>query len=333
MTIVVHAAGNGKIGVGHLSRTRSLVAAFIEAEQKVAVIYEGDEQLIRHYQLAGASYHRVDNHSEAIRLRKMIIEDSSGLQPILVTDLLSLDKAAEQLAREQGFRSLIHLNDSGIPSYCPDIWVNGDAFASADTRLDKKVIQLVGAAYHIVQPVVSQRRSRPWNKPSVQRVLISMGGSDPDGITEQLAAIAQTFDWCEFTIVIGPAFNEIRKKQLVALSSPHLNVVTDVFDLSALMVTHDLVITLGGISSYEAMCLGVPVAAIAWKYLMPYVSGLDKMGLLNSLGEIEQAKPKLAALLRGSTAILAARATKAFDLIDGQGASRVVAAVLSARGE
>ena len=333
MTIVVHAAGNDKIGVGHLSRTRSLVAAFIAADQNVSVIYEGNEQLVAHYRLPCASYHIVADRTQALASRAELVRNSTDFKPVLITDLLDLNKAAAKLAREQGFNTLVHLNDSGIPDYCPDIWVNGDAFAEVDKRLDHNVLQLLGAPYHIVQAaVLNNRRTKPWHKAVVKRVLVTMGGSDPEGMTERFAAITQQLECCEFTLVLGPAFSEQRKRQLLMQASAQLSFVTDIFDLSTLMLTHDLVITLGGISSYEAMCLGIPVAAITWKYLAPYVLGLDNLGLLHSLGDIDQAGTRLERLIQGSGEILAARAAKAWQLIDGQGAARVVAAVLSSRG-
>ena len=177
MTIVVHAAGNDKIGVGHLSRTRSLVAAFLAADQNVSVIYEGNKQLVAHYRLPGASYHIVADRTQALASRAELVRNSTDFKPVLITDLLDLNKAAAKLAREQGFNTLVHLNDSGIPDYCPDIWVNGDAFAEVDKRLDHNVLQLLGAPYHIVQAaVLNNRRTKPWHKAVVKRVLVTMGG-------------------------------------------------------------------------------------------------------------------------------------------------------------
>lgn len=324
MRFLVHAAGNEKIGIGHLSRTKSLISALVSVGQQVYVVYEGPSDLIRNFLVPDVDYSLVSERADALAARENFVKSSNSHCNILITDLLGLSKADSEFAKKQGFYKTVHLNDEGVPDYVPDIWINGDAFAQYNRQLPHAIKQLTGAKYHIIQPsVLKYRLVAPWRKSQINKIMVTMGGSDPDFMTEALLDTLADINNCKFTIVIGPAFSPARLDELQKRQSQHCTVITNHFNLPALMIEHDLIITLGGITSYEAMCLGIPVAAITWKYLTPYVEGLAKLQVLTSLGLIKDAGLSLKTLLQSDTEILARQAKNAWKLIDGKGASRI----------
>jgi len=60
-----------------------------------------------------------------------------------------------------------------------------------------------------------------------------------------------------------------------------------------LLLNSDLLITLGGMTTYEAMCLGVPASAVRWNYLEYIVKSFGEKNMITDLGNIDEAYENL----------------------------------------
>lgn len=89
-------------------------------------------------------------------------------------------------------------------------------------------------------------------------------------------------------------------------------------------------ITLGGITSYEAMCVGTPVAALRWAHMAPVVDRLVDAGLVAGLDESTAASELL--VLLADPARRKALAQRGHRIIDGHGAERTAGAIAAFAG-
>ncbi|MBI5187147.1 MAG: hypothetical protein HZA01_15695 [Nitrospinae bacterium] len=94
-----------------------------------------------------------------------------------------------------------------------------------------------------------------------KKVLISMGGSDPNGVTNKLLPfISGTGEEMEAHVVVGPAFNWDAGK--VPAGGENIFYHHAPESLEPLIAMSDLVVTSAGLTLYEAVRMGVPAITI-----------------------------------------------------------------------
>jgi spore coat polysaccharide biosynthesis predicted glycosyltransferase SpsG len=327
---VIHAAGGSEIGIGHMSRCRSLAAELLRRRAgPVVLVYEAPSEIAERFCPPGARVVVASSRMAALEMREEVLRKNGCTSSVLITDLLQLGAKDAAFARRQGFQTLVHLNDSGPPGYAADLVVDGDAFKIQETGIDGTKY-LCGAAYHIVEPsVVARRPAQPWNKAAVESVLFCFGGADPAQQTEFFVRETnKRRSTIMFTVMAGPAFSPQRWEVLASLAGPNYRLMRAFSGLADFILEHDAVVTLGGLTSYEAMCLGRAVFAIEWAHMAPYVEQLDAVGLLKNLGSGERTVDHLYESLMDAESVRRL-ARSGWEAIDGRGAERVVGIILS----
>lgn len=90
-----------------------------------------------------------------------------------------------------------------------------------------------------------------------KKVLISMGGSDPNGVTNKLLPfISEAGEEMEAHVVVGPAFRWDEGKALVEGKNIFYHHAPE--SLDPLIAMADLVITSAGLTLYETVRMGIP---------------------------------------------------------------------------
>lgn len=325
--IIIHAAANESIGIGHLSRVNSLGLALKEKGIDSYFIFESSKRLVEAIFNSHFLYSIVENREQANLLIARKVLSSNDQKKIYITDLLGLDKEHKKYIKSLGVDLLIQLNDSNRQEYLPDVWVNGDAFNAKQINNFNTPIELVGAKYAILKSKVS--RLKPKEPPKItsspKKILISFGGADPGKYTEFfIENICARQEQIHFKVVIGPAFIETRLEYLnnLAISLKNVEFIYKSTDLTTLLIEADAFISLGGISAYESMCLGCPVLALEWEGMAEYVQRLEAAGFLFSLGDIQKANSLFKKVI-SNVELMNIRAIKAWEEIDGNGAKRV----------
>ena len=98
----------------------------------------------------------------------------------------------------------------------------------------------------------------------VRHVLVTFGGADPNGYTEQLLALAvlPEFQHIHFRVVVGRA--KQNAQELMAASYPeHIEVIYDTQNMAELMSWADIAVTSRGRTGYELALMGVPFLSVA----------------------------------------------------------------------
>ena len=135
-------------------------------------------------------------------------------------------------------------------------------------RVPKKCRLLSGARYALLRPEFAKLRNHSLTrrqKPSLNNLLISMGGIDKDNVTtEILEALKQSKlpHNCCITVVMGAKAPWIEKVKAAAQKlNWQLEILVAVDDIATLFAESDLAIGAVGGTSLERCCLGLPTIA------------------------------------------------------------------------
>lgn len=329
--VVLQAAGDRHIGISALARTATLAATFERMGfwQRILVIWEAPPELVERFAPEGCEVLGVEDRESAMDWRSLLAPP--GTNAVLITDLLNLEPSVFQSAREEGYRFLVHLNDSGLGRFSADLLV--DENRSKPTA-DFAGTELLGTSYCILPDSVRMLRpERPWQGQRLQRILVTFGGADPGNLSlnflQRLRPLLAETN-LEVTAIAGPVFHPNHRYHLqnLAQQDARITLIDAPKSLAELILSHDLTITLGGMTSYEAMCLGRPCGAIAQGATIPHVQSLAELNLLENLGDVEQAVGSLQQFL-AQPSRLEELAAAGWQAIDGQGGDRIAQHILN----
>jgi spore coat polysaccharide biosynthesis protein SpsF len=110
------------------------------------------------------------------------------------------------------------------------------------------------------QEIVNKKSAIRNPQSAIAKVLVTMGGSDPQGMTfKAVKALELLEEEFEVVVVLGAGFQH--KKQLDDLLSGckhHFDVQEDVINMAELMTQSDLAVASFGVTAYELAAMGVP---------------------------------------------------------------------------
>jgi len=190
---------------------------------------------------------------------------------------------------------------------------------------------LAGAQFFLIAKDAPPPPARDPSRP-VRSVLVTMGGSDPYGLTTRvLDALGPTPAGWAIRVVIGPAFApslaaDIRERARVR---PEIEIVDKPASLASCLAAADLAIAATGLTKYELAAAGVPSVQISIDARHAEINaGFAAMGTALHLG----AAPDVSAdLIRGAVLDLARDPDRRAEmsrrgrtLIDGRGGQRIV---------
>ncbi len=312
--IVVHARGNSKIGIGNLSRAYELVS-YLQKDLDVIGIFECDEILSKKYQNKNVFI------SSSIQTSLDIIKEKAC--KIYISDLVSPSKKLSDDLRRIGIKKIFHFNDL-LEGFEPDVLFVTDGF---DYKVEYRNIKIYrGFNYYIVGQKILEKRPKVFKATkNIKNILISFGGADPAFYTEYFTKIINPKDKYNYTIVLGPAMDKKRKEEIQSIKKDNVKYLDSPTNMSELLVQNDLLVTLGGMTTYEAMCLGTPASAIRWSYLEYIVKSFGEKSMVNDLGSIEEAYKNLLELDINE---VNKKAKNAFDIINGSALNNIKFAIL-----
>ena len=275
--IIVHAKGNEEIGIGNLSRCFELII-YLSKRNEVIGIFECDEKLFERYKISNI----IKSNSLAFSLK--IIEKYKSV--IYICDLIDANKQLSLELRKLSIKKILFFNDIKY-GFEPNILFLTDGF---DYPFQAKGVDVYrGFEYYIVgQNIIKNRKKNFKPITSLKNILICFGGADPAFYTEYFVKIIND-NKNNYTIILGPAMNDNRKKYIKSIKKDNITYVDSPKNMVELLLSSDLLITLGGMITYEAMCLGIPACAVRWKYLEYIVKSFGEKQMVNDLGDINDA--------------------------------------------
>ena len=192
----------------------------------------------------------------------------------------------------------------------------------------------IGWEWVLLQPEFAAEPHRVAHEPPV--VLVTMGGSDPAGLTPKaMRALARVNRPIECVVLLGPGFvGDTELSQLLGRSPREFCIVRD-GDVRTCMLAADLAVLSFGVTAYEAAACALPAAYLCLTddHALS-ASAVALAGLGVSLGRADEAQEaRLIEVVEAMLADTEGRRTmgeRARHLVDGGGLARI-AKVIAAR--
>jgi|HubBroStandDraft_6_1064221.scaffolds.fasta_scaffold157942_1 UDP-2,4-diacetamido-2,4,6-trideoxy-beta-L-altropyranose hydrolase len=254
----------------------------------------------------------------------------------VVVDGYSFGAEYQEALKVAGLKVLFIDDNGHAAPYSADLVLNQNAYADEALypRRDASTRLLLGPRFALLRHEFVEWRGWEREIPTVaRRVLVTMGGSDPDNLTQKVVeAILPEGDF-EITIIAGgsnPHLAELR--QLVSNSGHALRLLENASNMPELMANADVAVAGAGTTTWEMCFLGLPALLIVLADNQQGVADeLRKQGIVVHLGRgSDLARSILATQLRslaGSPAVRREMSQHGRALVDGRGAERVVRAM------
>lgn len=320
------------MGWGHLNRGRSLWEA--AAEEVQILVGRGFEEVTSWARGSGVRLPLV-----AWRTGRVPLDPATGKYDVLIVDNYDVDGEWIETASLR------------LPTFVIDDWmrgrirttalVNPNVGARQADYPEANVAQwLLGPRYALLRRDVLNARPVPHERKVANEILVTLGGSDPDGRASQVVAVLSELEWHRgggrLTVVLGASYSGAYPWQEWAAGHPtRREVLVWPPNFVSRCASADLVICGASTTTYELAFMGrpfVPIALVdnqarvvtAWQN-HEVGSGLSvwrRDWLSHLCREVER--------LAGDWRARAALAQAASVLVDGQGARRLLAACHSA---
>ena len=227
---------------------------------------------------------------------KETIESFGEIRPDwLIVDHYGLDENWEHALRPYVSKIMV-IDDLADRRHDCDLLLDQNYFANEEMRYDDLVpsscTKLLGPKFTLLRKEFSEARKNLRERSGeVKRVLIFLGGSDPENFTGLAIEALSTPELLhlQVDVVIGAQNPNKEKIVILVKARPRTALHIQATNIAELMNGADLAIGAGGSTTWERLCLGLPsiVIPIA-KNQIPSTRDLCNLGVIMSLGEGEE---------------------------------------------
>lgn len=187
-----------------------------------------------------------------------------------VNDRLDTDAAHAQQIKKHGL-SLATFDDRGTGAALADLHIAALSFSSAEQLGGRRVLR--GLRYLVLDPALQGFR-RVRNH--AEHLLVTCGGADTHGITPRVVSFLRRAGRTA-TVVTGPGFVDMAALEEAAQGGFAIRHVVP--SLAQEFSRHDLAITTGGLTPFEANATGLPCIIIAAEqFEVPVAQQLTNLG-------------------------------------------------------
>ena len=329
--LLIRADANRAIGTGHVMRCLALSQAWQDSGGTVSLAAaELPDTLSQRLAAEGISLNRIpatpggpqDASGTVAQARRhgadwvVIDGDHFG------SDFLDTVRAA-------GFRVLLIDDFADRETFPADLIVNPNLDENEEPyRKRRSAAPLRMGPSHVLLRRefrhVTEKREIPETG---NRILVTLGGSDPDNLTLKIAAALAQRSHLEVTVVAGVSYDKM--EELGKLKASNLRVVFNPANIVQLMKDSDQAIIAAGGTLWELLCIGCAVLSYSRNTVqVSVVHVLSDRGVVVDMGETNHFDP--AKLLASVEILLGLRAARermsslGRALVDGMGAARVV---------
>jgi len=171
-----------------------------------------------------------------------------------VNDRLDTDRPHAERVKGCGL-TLATFDDRGTGAELADLHFAPLAVEGGELLRGGRV--LTGPEYLVLNPEIDRyKRVRT----GIASILVTLGGSDTYGVTPKVVRLLKEMDLAA-TVITGPSF--AHQAELAAVIDSRFTLKSGVESLVAEFARHDLAITGGGVTPFEAGASGLPSVVIA----------------------------------------------------------------------
>jgi spore coat polysaccharide biosynthesis protein SpsF len=251
---LIRCDGGAKFGYGHVKRMVALARALRDCENVgVSFALNGTEDALAPIRRAGFAAHRISSHEQfaaLVRAQKpalLILDGREGPSR----------REAEALRRDVALMAVVD-DCSDLRLACDFAYYTPVPQALALDWAGARTVPRIGWEWALLglNPHLTPARAQ-GHRPTL---LVTMGGSDPLGLTERTArALAPLDGNFRIRFVIGSGMQDARKVAAgVAAMKSNYETVEGADDLSTEYAAADLALCAFGVTAYELAAFGVP---------------------------------------------------------------------------
>ncbi len=339
--LLIRADASTQIGTGHVMRCLALAQAWQDAGGHAIFAMAMEAPAVEtRLKREGVDVIRLlfppGSREDAIQTARLA--QSVGT-PWVVADGYHFGADYQRLIKDSGLR-LLFIDDNGHAGhYCADIVLNQNVHAREDlyTNREPNTQLLLGTRYVLLRREFAKWREWRREVPNaVRKVLVTLGGADPDNVTAEVVRALQQVKAkeLEVLVVVGANYPHRAGLQSVIKDSPFsIRLQSNVANMPELMAWADVAIAAGGTTSWELAFMGLPsLILVLADNQQPVAEWLDKKKVAIRLSGCEklsdQIMPAVQRLFAAETREQMSRRGR--DLVDGQGCTRVLRQLKSA---
>ena len=237
--------------------------------------------------------------------------------------------------RASGFRVLLIDDFADRESFPVDLIVNPDLDDDGEPYRKRGAVArlLLGPSYILLRREFRQEIEKKEFRKTGNRILVTLGGSDPENLTPEIASALAVCPDLEVMVIAGAGFDKLN--ELRTMESSNLKVVFNPPNMAQFMKDADLAIVVAGGTLWELLSMGCAVLSYSRNIAQARViQALSRRGVLVDMGQTDHFdSSKLVNSVKElvASAVTRERMTNmGRALVDGRGAARVVEAVQQA---
>lgn len=338
--LVIRADSGAETGIGHVMRCLALAQAWQDRGGTVAFITATDVSgLTKRVRAEGVEWIKIPSRSgsdDDARITGAIAKNHKASW--VVVDGYHFDTAYFTTLKEISEVKVIAIDDLGRTSVMSsDLILNQNIYASPGLYPEVKVPLLLGTRYALIRrEFIRKGRVERKMPPVAQKILVSMGGSDPDNTAlKVLNAFRDIADPDGPAVVILTGYSNSHYDLLVktAENLPGVRVIRPTGDMPGLMEWADMAITAAGSTVWEMAFMGLPIITLVIaENQMQVAKELEKYDAIINMGpsgmvDTASLSWTIRAVMQ-SEDIRRAISSRLRNLVDGEGAARVVMRLL-----
>ena len=338
MRLIIRADASTQIGTGHIMRCLALTQAWQDAREQAtfATCME-----------APALYARLQSEGmEVVHLSAEPGSTDDAMQTAalarkmgaswIVVDGYHFGSDYQRIIKNSGVH-LLFVDDMGHAEYyCADVVLNQNIYAHEGFYLHREphVQLLLGTRYALLR-----REFLPWCRwkrqvpERARKVLITLGGADPDNVTFKAIQALQRLNgvFMEAQVLVGSANPHLDAlREALAPSALGFRLLTAASNMPELMAWADVAVSAGGSTCWELAFMGLPNLMLVLALNQEGIAtGLEAQGVALNMGWHEKVSASdmadvLSELMHNS-ARRQEMSERGRQLVDSCGASRVTA--------
>ena len=267
-TLIIRADATVEIGTGHVMRCLALAQGWNDRGGEALFISHCESDALRdRIYKEGFRFTFLDrtcpDASDLENTLDIIGSEKTGSVKWVVLDGYHFTSEYQQAIRDGGHRLVVMDDMNHLPVYHADILLNQNLHAlNLKYRCDSETIMLLGSRYVLLRrEFLEYGNFRRHIPDKAQKILVTLGGSDPENVTLRIIDALKTLDDSEIDVkvVVGPAnpHKEMLSNALKAARFPN-ELLINPYNIPKLMAWADMAISAGGTTCWESMFMGLP---------------------------------------------------------------------------
>ena len=268
-TVVFRTDGSSKIGSGHIVRCITLAKLLASENWTIEFACEKSSLNLVNNLILNEDYAiSILNGDDFQQFTQLKLTHKEGIN-LLVVDSYAIDEKFEGLCRPWA-KIIMAIDDLANRNHDVDILLDqtfGRKSTDYNSLVPERCKTLIGANYALLRSEFSFYREKTLSKRlinfKVDKVLVTLGSSDPENITlTVLKMISRLKIDINTVVVLGANAPYLEIVRNFIKRSSKIKLLVDATDMAKIMAESDFAIGAGGVTSLERCCLGLPSITI-----------------------------------------------------------------------